>query len=42
MARRDAEEFTSFVVAHQAKLRRVAYLMCGGGAQGLTRRSLTR
>jgi RNA polymerase sigma-70 factor (sigma-E family) len=29
MARRDSEEFTSFVVAHQAKLRRVAYLMCG-------------
>ncbi len=29
MARRDSEEFTSFVVAHQARLRRVAYLMCG-------------
>jgi RNA polymerase sigma-70 factor (sigma-E family) len=29
MARRDSEEFTSFVMAHQAKLRRVAYLMCG-------------
>jgi RNA polymerase sigma-70 factor (sigma-E family) len=29
MAKRDAEEFTSFVVAHQARLRRVAYLMCG-------------
>src|SRR3954454_6763665 len=29
MARRDAEEFTSVVVAQQARLRRVAYLMCG-------------
>jgi RNA polymerase sigma-70 factor (sigma-E family) len=29
MARRDSEEFTSFVMAHQARLRRVAYLMCG-------------
>jgi RNA polymerase sigma-70 factor (sigma-E family) len=29
MAKRDSEEFTSFVVAHQARLRRVAFLMCG-------------
>ena len=29
MARRDSEGFTSFVVAHQARLRRVAFLMCG-------------
>jgi RNA polymerase sigma-70 factor (sigma-E family) len=29
MARRDSEEFTSFVVAHQARLRRVAFLMRG-------------
>jgi RNA polymerase sigma-70 factor (sigma-E family) len=29
MARRDAEEFTSFVLAGQPRLRRTAYLMCG-------------
>jgi RNA polymerase sigma-70 factor (sigma-E family) len=29
MARRDAGEFTSFVLASQASLRRTAYLMCG-------------
>jgi RNA polymerase sigma-70 factor (sigma-E family) len=29
MARRDAEEFTSFVLGSQPALRRTAYLMCG-------------
>jgi RNA polymerase sigma-70 factor (sigma-E family) len=29
MARRDAAEFTAFVLASQASLRRTAYLMCG-------------
>jgi RNA polymerase sigma-70 factor (sigma-E family) len=29
MARRDAEEFTSFVLTSQSALRRTAYLMCG-------------
>jgi RNA polymerase sigma-70 factor (sigma-E family) len=29
MVRRDSEEFTSFVVASQPRLRRTAYLMCG-------------
>ncbi|HEX4472693.1 MAG TPA: SigE family RNA polymerase sigma factor [Nocardioides sp.] len=29
MARRDAGEFTSFVLASQASLRRTAYLVCG-------------
>jgi DNA-directed RNA polymerase specialized sigma24 family protein len=29
MARRNAEEFTSFVLASQPSLRRTAYLMCG-------------
>jgi DNA-directed RNA polymerase specialized sigma24 family protein len=29
MARRNAEEFTSFVLATQPSLRRTAYLMCG-------------
>lgn len=29
MARRDSEAFTAFVVTHQARLRRVAFLMCG-------------
>ncbi len=29
MARRDAEEFTSFVLGTQPALRRTAYLMCG-------------
>ena len=29
MARRDAGEFTSFVLASQPALRRTAYLMCG-------------
>jgi RNA polymerase sigma-70 factor (sigma-E family) len=29
MARRDAEEFTSFVLGSQPGLRRTAYLMCG-------------
>ena len=29
MARRDSGEFTSFVLASQASLRRTAYLMCG-------------
>ena len=29
MARRDAEEFTSFVLTSQPGLRRTAYLMCG-------------
>jgi RNA polymerase sigma-70 factor (sigma-E family) len=29
MARRDAGEFTAFVLASQASLRRTAYLMCG-------------
>ena len=32
MARRDAEEFTSFVVGSQPGLRRTAFLMCGDWA----------